>query len=253
MAAVTRINLSRCFPELDPGALEKLTRASLGHSGCLLFESGPLAHWPRERLTGLVVSETGRDLLATRLGDGGVLMLVPHFGNWEFLCFALGSFNLIALYDPPRVRSLEASLRRSRERFGARLRPANAGGLRAAYRELRAGGLVCVLPDQVPGGPGGAYAPFFGQPALTMTLAHRLIQRTRPTVLLGSARRVRNGFALAYEPLGEDIHATSPAAFAGALNRAIEELVQRDPAQYQWEYKRFKKQPPGHPAVYPKR
>ncbi len=253
MATVTRINLSRCFPELSPGALEELTRASLEHTGCLLFEAGPLAHWPSGRLARLVVSETGRDELAARLGAGGVLMLVPHFGNWEFICFALGPFKFVALYDPPRVGSLEGALRRSRERFGGRLRPADVGGLRAAYRELDAGGLVCVLPDQVPERPAGAYAPFFGQPALTMTLAHRLIRRTRPTVMLGSARRVRNGFALAYEPLGKGLRAAGPDEFALALNQAIEGVVRRDPAQYQWEYKRFKKQPPGHAAVYPKR
>ena len=257
-ASVTRTNLARCFPGLDDPALTRLARGSLMHTGCLLFESGPLAHWPGERLAKLVVSERGREQLTARLqqgrpSDGGVLMLVPHFGNWEFICYVLGSLQFVALYDPPRVDILEQPLRRSRERFGARLLPANAGGLRAAYRQLNAGGLVCLLPDQVPEVRGGTYAPFFGHPALTMTLAHRLIQRTRPAVLLGSASRVPGGFSLAYEPLGEAIYADRAALFAQALNEAIEELVRRDPAQYQWEYKRFKRQPQGYPPVYPKR
>ena len=152
----------------------------------------------------------------------------------------------------PGSDRLETPLRRSRERFGARLLPADPGGVRAAYRHLKAGGLVCLLPDQVPEG-GGVYAPFFGCPALTATLAHRLIERTEPRVMLGSARRVPGGFSLAYEPLGDDIRAPRPQQFAQALNRAVEALVKRDPAQYQWEYKRFKKQPPGCPAIYPKR
>ena len=257
-ASVTRINLARCFPGLDGVALTRLARRSLGHTSCLVFESGPLAHWPGERLAKLVVSERGREQLTARRkdgrpSDGGVLMLVPHFGNWEFICYVLGSLQFVALFDPPRVRALKEPLRRSRERFGARLLPANAGGLRAAYRQLRGGGLVCLLPDQVPEFRGGAYAPFFGHPALTMTLAHRLIQRTRPAVLLGSASRVPGGFSLVYEPLGEHIYADQAATFAQALNEAIEELVRRDPAQYQWEYKRFKKQPQGQPPVYPKR
>ena len=252
MARVTRINLSRCFPGLDQRALNELAATSLEHSSCLLFENGPLARWRGERLASLVVSERGRASLAAHLREGGVLMLVPHFGNWEFLCFALGEFEFLALYDRPRIRSLETPLRRARERFGARLRAADAGGVRAAYRQLKAGGLVCLLPDQVPEG-GGVYAPFFGCPALTATLAHRLIERTEPRVMLGSARRVEGGFSLAYEPLGDDIYAPRPQEFAQALNRAVETLVKRDPAQYQWEYKRFKKQPAGCPAVYPKR
>ena len=252
MARVTRTNLARCFPDMGDQALARLTDNSLKHTCCLFFESGPLAHWRRERLARLVVSETGREPLAAHLNAGGVLMLVPHFGNWEFLCFALGELGFVALYNPPRLRSLEEPLRRSRERFGAKLRPTTAGGVRTAYRQLEAGGLVCLLPDQVPEGSGGAYAPFFGNPALTTTLAHRLIQRTRPTVMLGSARRVRGGFSLVYEPVDDAIYAAEPEAFARALNLAVEGLVKCDPAQYQWEYKRFKKQPPGYPKVYPK-
>ncbi len=251
-ARVTRTNLSLCFPRLDRRQRERLVRKSLGQTACLLVESGPLTHWPRARLERLIVSETGRQALEDALRTGGVLMLVPHFGNWEFLCFALGETGLVSLYNPPRQRALEAPLRRSRERFGARMYPTGAAGVRAAYRQLESGGLVCLLPDQVPEGRGGVHAPFFGRPALTATLSHRLFQRSRPTLMLGSARRVQGGFSLAYEALGNEFDAADPETFAGLLNRAIEGLVRRDPAQYQWEYKRFKKQPPGYPAVYPK-
>ena len=252
-ARVTRTNLAHCFPGQDEEARGELERRSLGHTACLLFESGPLAHWPVERLERLIVSESGRANLDAGLREGGVLMLVPHFGNWEFLCFALGELNFVSLYNPPRIESVEKALLRSRERFGARLYRAGAGGIRAAYRQLDSGGLACLLPDQVPDGRSGVFAPFFGRPALTATLAHRLIRRSRPTVMLGSARRVRGGFSLSYERLGEDFHASDPEVFARALNGAVESLVRRDPAQYQWEYKRFRKQPAGYPAAYPKR
>ncbi len=253
MARITKINLSNCFPELDGQAVEALARQSLSHTACLFVESGPLAHWSGERLRQLIVSETGRESLDARLASGGVLLLVPHFGNWEFICFALGHLEFVALYDPPRRRSLEKPLRRIRGRFGAHLHPANPGGIRIAYRHLRRGGLVCLLPDQVPQTSGGVYAPFFGSPALTATFAHRLIARTGTAVMLGSARRVKGGFSLAYESLGEEICAERPETFAGALNGAIEELVRRDPAQYQWEYKRFKRQPEAQLPFYPKR
>ena len=252
MARITKINLSKCFPNLDNQAVDALVQASLVHTASLFFESGALTHWRPERLRRLVVAEAGRHHLDANLNAGGVLLLVPHFGNWEFICFALGRRKFVALYDPPRVQSIETTLRRMRERFGGRLYPTSPSGIRAAYRQLRRGGLVCLLPDQVPPTESGVYAPFFGNSALTATFAHRLIERTRPTVMLGSARRAKNGFELAYEGLGDDVHSPSPQTFALALNRAIEELVRRDPAQYQWEYKRFKRQPGGVPEYYPK-
>ena len=45
-------------------------------------------------------------------------------------------------------------------------------------RALRRGETVGLLPDQVPPEGMGVWAPFFGQPAYTMTLAARLVQQT---------------------------------------------------------------------------
>ena len=253
-ARVTRINLVRCFPGLTDAEREILGRASLRHSWRLLLETGPLSHWPAERLHVLLAKETGRELIKERpAGKRGLMLLIPHFGNWEYLCYLLGEFGMVALYDPPRIRGLEAHLLRSRQRFGMRLAPTTQRGLRLAYDALRRGGVIGVLPDQVPQPEAGVFAPFFGQPALTMTLVQRLAQRTGAEVLLGSARRVPGGFAALYEPLGADAVARDSQAFANALNRGIEKLVRRDPAQYQWEYKRFKRQPLGQANPYASR
>ena len=253
-ARITRINLAKCFPNLQTAELKALSRASLGHAWRLVVEAGPLSHWPADRLRRLLVKETGREWIEGPLGrKQAVLLLVPHYGNWEFLCYVLGDLQAVSLYDPPRLPALEASLLASRQRFGMRLLPANAGGLRAVAKKLKAGGLVCILPDQAPAAKAGVFAPFFGQPVLTMTLPYRLLQGTDATVLMASAQRVPGGFAVHYAPLAAAGRPNSAQGFAQALNRGIEALVQKDPAQYLWEYKRFKRQPPGHPNPYPKR
>ncbi|NJN51057.1 MAG: hypothetical protein HC809_04035 [Gammaproteobacteria bacterium] len=53
-----------------------------------------------------------------------------------------------------------------------------------------------------------------------------------------------------FEALPEEIFRESPPVFAAHINRAIERMVEGDPAQYQWEYKRFKRQPAGEPRFY---
>ena len=121
------------------------------------------------------------------------------------------------------------------------------------YRALNDDALAILLPDQVPDLNAGEFAPFFGHPTLTMTFAHRLIRQTNPFVMLGWAQRVEGGFEIHYEPILDEIYADDASSYATALNRAIENLVLKDPAQYQWEYKRFKKQPEGYAEVYPKR
>lgn len=255
-ALITRTNLRLCYPNLGSVAIRSLMCASLAETACILAETGMLFYWPRQRWLAVARNRPdpeGVEALAKALDTGrGVLILAPHFGNWEYLALYLGQFDAAGLYEPPRLDWLDAPLRSARERSGMTLLPLDRGGLRAAYRHLRGGGCLALLPDQVPRRTAGVYAPFFGIPALTMTFAHRLIQQTRPVVLLASARRVREGFEVGFVDPGDAVYASSARASAAAMNEAIERLVREDPAQYQWEYKRFRRQPPGTPDPYPR-
>jgi Kdo2-lipid IVA lauroyltransferase/acyltransferase len=250
----TLSNLQRCFPNMDPGAREKLARASLEQTGQLLGEVGATAHWGEHRWRSLIQHVEGEDLLGdAQHPDQPVLVLVPHFGNWEMLNLYLGSRDVSFLYDPPRQRALELPILAARTRTGARMLPIGMGGLRQFQRAFRARRLVALLPDQVPERRAGVYAPFFGVPALTMTFAHRLITGSNARVLLGTAIRCPGGFRVRFTRMPDDIADPDPVVSAAAMNRAVEALVMSDPAQYQWEYRRFKRPPPGQPDPYPRR
>ena len=247
----TRINLDLCFPELDERSRRRLARESLEHTGMLAAELGAVYRWPEQRWAELTVAMEGAEIIeAAQAAGRGVLVLVPHFGNWEHLALVLGGYRVTALYDPPRIAALEALIRGARNRAGATMLPIDAGGLRGFYRALAAGGVAALLPDQVPDRQAGVYADFFGNPALTMTFAHRVLQRTEAKAVLGTAIRCPGGFRVRFSELGPDLRAPDPGASAEVMNRAIEELVRTDPAQYQWEYKRFKRRAPGDPDPY---
>ncbi len=250
-ARITRTNVALCFPELPEAEADALTLQSLQHTAALLTESGLVFHWRRERWLPLVESVQGEPLIRDSIRSGsGVLLLAPHLGNWEFLSLYLGRYDFLALYDPPRQRALAAPILRARRRSGARFLPIDAAGIKSLYRVLRRHGVAALLPDQVPERQAGVYAPFFGHPALTMTFAHRLIRATRPRVLLCVALRTAAGFDVRIVEPAADIYHADPLVSAAAMNAGIEALVRSAPAQYQWEYKRFKRQPPGDPRIY---
>ena len=110
--------------------------------------------------------------------------------------------------------------------------------------------MVGILPDQAPKQGEGEFAPFFGVPALTMTLLGRLAHRTGAAVVFAWCERIAGdgaapAFALHIEAAPPEVADADPAVAAAGLNRALEHIARRDPAQYQWTYKRYTLQPSG--------
>jgi len=254
MARTTLANVELCFPELAPSARRRLARASLEETGRLLLETAGL--WGRHgaRWQDLLGSIDGRHIVdEVRNAGSGVLVLAPHFGNWELLNFFLGNaFEATVLYEPPQDPRLEALLKRSRSRHGSRPVPTTPAGIRSVLRTLRQSGVVGLLPDQVPERESGIHVSFFGVPALTMTLVHRLLIKTSARAVVGAAIRRSDGrFDLVFESPAPDIYDADVEIATRAVNAAVESMVRRDCKQYQWEYKRFKREPTGSSPRYP--
>jgi len=250
------LNLSMCFPELDPLARGRLALESLTEAFRTMLELGPLWRWRRERVLGLVREVVGLERLEAALSSGrGVVLLGPHLGAWEMVGLYVSSrAAMTSLYRPPRVRRLDGLCRRARERFGARLVPADVSGVRELYRALRRGELVGVLPDQDPGNHAGVFAPFFGCPANTGTLAMRLLSSTEAVPLFAWAERLEHqrGYRLHFvAPQNEDMrHGEDLAGAARSLNLELERLIRERPQQYLWSYQRFRSRPAGQPNPY---
>lgn len=250
---ITLRNLELCFPDLTPAARRHLARHSLVETGKTLLETPLLWFASRERLLGLIREVRGEAVLERARTAGGVVMVTPHLGSWELGGLYLSlRHGITSLYRPPRRAALEATIRTARERLGARLVPTDAGGIRKLYQALVRGELIGILPDQDPRAQGGAFAPFFGVPANTMTLLPRLAHKGRAPVVFGFAERLPwgGGFRVHYLPAPTGIDSDDPAIAAAALNRGVEQCVRLAPAQYQWSYKRFRTRPPGEPPLY---
>lgn len=237
-------NLRLCLPDLDDKARQALARASLRETGKLVVETACLWSGDQARCLRWVRNVRGAALIEEplRLGQG-VLLLAPHQGNFELLNAYLGNrYRLVAMYSPPRSVVLDKFIRNKREHNGGLMLPATATGVRGQLRCLADGKLVGLMPDQVPAPASGAYAPFFGVPALTSTLMARLARRSGARVVCAVASRLPNaqGFEVLIEPAVEGIDAAHPADAARAINATVERSARRALDQYQWEYKRFK-------------
>lgn len=246
---VARINVALCFPELDPAARRRLHRQVLRETLCVLLESGRVWTRPRDHALRWVREVQGIEHLQSMWARGqGVLVAAPHLGNWELFGQFLASLGPLSIvYREPQWAPAMAILLRGRGGEGVEQLPAQPGSVRGMLRALKSNRLLGLLPDQQPKVGEGEFAPFFGQPALTMTLLSRLAARAEAPVVFGFAERLPRGggFRIRFLPAPENIAAVDPLAAVAALNAGIEACVREQPAQYQWTYKRFSRPPAG--------
>lgn len=229
-------------------------RASVAEVGRMVAEVPWLWLMPPDRPLGGLVRWDGRELIAQALDAGrGVVLLTPHLGSFEVSARAVVEHfadrcPLTVLYRPARKALLRELEETSRHRPGLATAPASLAGVRQMLRALRKGEMVGLLPDQVPPEGQGVWAPFFGQPAYTMTLASRLILQTGALpVLMWCERLARGeGFVVHVRALGEALPEASDGSeaaqvqAASVINRAMERVIRERPSQYLWGYHRYK-------------
>lgn len=249
---ITQDNLRLCFPDRDESQRVELARASLKETYKIAGETFVLWRRGSEWARKVTLTKRGEELLTEPLKCGhGVLLAMPHLGNWELFGSHLAAYaKTTCMYQPPKQSSLDTIILENRRNLGVTMVPTNRRGVAAELKALKAGELVGILPDQVPADESGIFSPFFGVEAYTMTLIHGLIQRTGCKVIMGFAKRVSGGFELHFLEPPEDIYSENEASSVRALNKAVEECVSVCEEQYQWEYKRFKKTRKGEADRY---
>ncbi|MFN4148396.1 MAG: lysophospholipid acyltransferase family protein [Rhodocyclaceae bacterium] len=210
--------------------------AAVAEAGKTVLELPKIWLRPQQEVVARVVRVTGWELVEAAWQAGrGILFLTPHLGCFEITAQYYASFRPITvLYRRPKQDWLVPLVEQAR---GAHLQlaPADLGGVRKLIKALKAGEAVGMLPDQAPGVGEGEWAPFFGRPAWTMTLAPRLA-RSGATVILAWAERLPHG-------AGFHLHLSLPEcgiATPADVNREIERLVRLCPTQYLWGYNRYK-------------
>lgn len=210
--------------------------------------------WCREPdyITSLVTGCDGWEHVEAALAEGkGLIFVTPHLGSYDIAGRYISArlpFPLTAMYRPPKLAWLEPIMNEGRARGKGRTAPATGAGVRQLMKALKSGEATIILPDQVPGSGEGAWAPFFGKPAFTMTLLARLAQMNGVAVLWFTGERLPHG-------TGFHIHISPQVgtfsgereADAAVVNANVERLIRRWPQQYLWSYNRYKT-PSGAPS-----
>ena len=236
-------NLTQAVGPIEAARINAQAQAEAGKA---IAELPWLWLQPREVILPKIIRVDGwAHVQAARTAGKGILFLTPHLGCFEITAQYAASHAdatpITVLFRKPRQAWAEPILRAGRTRVGMQVAPADLSGVRRLIRALKSGESVGLLPDQVPAAGQGAWLPWFGKPAYTMTLAARLAQ-TGASVIFAFAERLPRGegFILTCAPPEAPLPLDDLEATAAAINDGLVQLIRRCPAQYLWGYNRYK-------------
>lgn len=252
---IARRNIDACFPEMTRDKRRRLLRRHFHMVGQAMLSTATVWWASAARLRRIVRTRNEHVLKQAIEKKQNVILLVPHFVSVEIGGVFLSiDYKVLDIYQQLRSKLFDVVAYRQLTRFGGKMVEMREG-LRIPIREVKNGTLLYYLPDQDTGLDNGAFVPFFGIPAATMTTLGRLAKITSAVVIPCYTRQLSwgRGYEVIFQlPLDNFPTGEGPEADARRMNQAIETAIRNIPEQYFWVHRRFKTRPPGEPDFYQK-
>ncbi|MGB6008504.1 lysophospholipid acyltransferase family protein [Castellaniella sp.] len=254
-AHIVRVNLARCFPDMDDAQREALARRHFRLLAQSFVDRGLCWFGARERILSTIELQ-GEHHLQTLLDQGRrILMFAPHFIALDAAATRLTLFlgESATLYTRQSDADVDEIVRLGRGRFNQVHLVSRHDGVRGLIRQLRKGIPVYYLPDMDFGRQGSAFVPFFGVPAATLLSAAQIAAAWDAAVvpIISRLDPDTGRYQVIVGPPVDDFPGgDTPEAATARLNRLIETEVRPDPAQYYWVHRRFKTRPEGETGFY---
>lgn len=246
-------NLQMAFPEKSRGWHWDMARRHFEHLVRSVVEFMWLAK-NRQRVLSRITFEGHDHLERAKRAGKGIVLLLPHLGNWEIVGAMYPTMIKTATIAFPQSNSLMNDyVDGVREAGGLEVIPTGVA-IRRVLEVLRQGYLVGFLADQ-DAGLGGIFVDFFGRPTCTAKGPAAFALKTGAPIHVTIIRRDEQGNH------HMKIHAEIPLERTGDQERDIrvntqrwsaivEEEIRKCPEQWFWVHRRWKSVPLGVPYPY---
>ncbi|MBL0713070.1 MAG: lysophospholipid acyltransferase family protein, partial [Desulfosarcina sp.] len=252
---IVRRNLTFVYPEWSRHQIDRMAAGVFRHFGTVLLENIQALFLSRRQFVERIVIE-GQDILTAALEQPrGCLLVSGHLGNWELGLLA-GAANLnrtaLTVAKPIKLKPVHQLLTALRSRFGNRV-VFKEGALPLMTRSLREGQTLIMLIDQGVRRTEAVEIRFFGKRTLASPAAAYLAFRCRvPVVPIFCLRAPSGRYHLKILPPVAPTRTTSLRAdiqaYTQKMMETVETAVRRDPEQWFWFHKRWKRT---YPELYP--
>ena len=243
---VTLRNLKMSYKKLNQNELEKLALESLIETLISGFET--IQSWSRPiHNSGKRIFRIENNFLLNRyINDGnGVAVIAIHNRSVDMLLKWINTkTETTTLYKKVKIKALNRFVKKQREGKSNKVYETNMNGVRKIFQAFKAGKTICIAADQVPQTGMGEYLKLFNNDAYTTTLASSMVYKTKkPGVFICLNSFGNNRLGVTIKPTKNSIYEDSE--YKLSLNKSIEELININPIDYCWEYKRYRRTPSG--------
>lgn len=250
---VTERQIAAAFPDWPPDRVAATARASYDSLGRTSIETAVLPGTAREAILARTERVEGWHHVEAALADGrGFIIVTGHIGNWEYggAYFAARGVPIAAVVRGMANPIFEDYVTRTRTEAGVEV-VHDRDAVRRTPRALRENMAVGFLADHDALGLASTFVPFFGRPAKTPRgPAVFALRFDVPVLFVAVVRQPSGKYAVLIEPVpvmatGDREHDVD--AIVARFTTMLEARVREYPAQYFWQHRRWRRQPPDTP------
>jgi KDO2-lipid IV(A) lauroyltransferase len=245
---VVRENLRLSFPEKSPAEIETIEKTFFRYLASLVIEIVKMKSISKKQLNKRVKFKNVDLVEAYLKNKESVLFCSSHYGNYEWVCMAIGltfSGEHFPIYKPLTSEPFDNWFLKMRSRFGNHM-----VSMRQTLRAIQTNKNITTMftfgSDQAPPKDESIYwTTFLNQETSIQLGIEKIAKKTnRPVFYLKTSYVKRGYYEVDCVPVCLDPSKTVEFEIAELQARILEEMIKVEPAYWLWSHRRWKHKRP---------
>ena len=248
---ISRININIAYSSIDEEDRKSLVKRSVKQSIRSYYETLFCLSRNQTKLNQSIFKVENRYLFTQTNRDFGLILLSIHNSSVDLLLNHItNQEDVTAIFKPIKIKAFNEFVRKNRQKSGSNVFETNFTGVKELFAALKRGKSVAMAADQVPAKNMGVYEIFFGKKVYTTNLIPSLHSKTKAPIVSVAIHsdNLTNRLYIRYG--SKNTYKEELPYSARAMNKEIENIININPEDYNWEYKRFKNQEVEDKTIY---
>ncbi len=237
-------NLMSAFPEMSPKEINSIRKKFYRHFCDLTFETLK-TYSISEKVLNQRISIDASLLRNSKQGNDGIIVLIMHYSNWEWISLIQKKvdYKVLGVYNRMRDNApFDDFLYDCRKRWGAELVVmSNAARTAFDYKNKKIPALLWLAADQSAPQNSQFWATFLNREAAFFGGPVKLAQKLNQPLYFQKVSKVARGrYESEFTLLFKEPAKVEASEILGTYIQKMEEVIRKAPEYYLWSHRRWK-------------